>query len=131
MAPEDFQEYINGSVNKSASGKVEVIYFGTSRFLEFNIKYATSRAIGSGGAVRLNLQGLEDLRALMQFLTRRGPLKIIPDEDDSATFYTIQLESTPDDSKGLKFKLKELYGQGLPGFFETGVLRFLVIEEDE
>jgi hypothetical protein len=38
------------------------------------------------------------------------------------------LESTPEDAKGLKYKLKELYGQGLPGYFETGVLKFRVLE---
>jgi hypothetical protein len=126
--PEDFNDATYGTVNKSASGKLEVVTFGTERFIEANIKYATNIAQGASSPIRNNATGRADLQALMRYMTSKGPLEFMPDEDVPGTFHTVILESTPDDSKGLKFKLKELYGQGLPGYFETGVLKFRLVE---
>lgn len=128
VSPDDFQDSTYGSVNKSASGKLEVISFGTETFVEANLKYATNYEHGADAPIRSNATGVADLRALMQYLTTKGPLEFMPDEDTPNTFYTVVLESTPDDNKGLRYKLKELYGQGLPGYFETGTLKFRVLE---
>jgi hypothetical protein len=117
-----------GTQNKSASGKVEVVSFGNESFVEFNLKYVTNIVTGSDH-IRDDATGVEKLQALMQYLIVKGPIEFMPDEDDTATFESLLLETTPEDSKGLKYKLKEMYGQGLPGFFETGVLKFRVVED--
>lgn len=129
VAPQDFQAMLYGTVNKSASGKVEVVTFGTETFVEFNITLATSRVQEAGGIVRNNATGLSDLQSFMQYITTKGPLEFMPNEDAPETFITVILESTSEDSKyGLGYKLRELYGRGLPGYYETGVLKFRVIE---
>jgi hypothetical protein len=127
IAPENYQNSSYGTVNKSASGRVETVSYGTETFLQMNLKFVTDNTF-DGGPIRNNASGVLELQQLMQYLTTKGPLEFIPDEDDTDTFLKVQLESTPDDSKGLKYKLKELYGQGLPGFFETGTLLFRVVE---
>jgi len=128
IGPDDYQDATYGTVNKSASGQVEVIRFGVERFHEFNLKYVNDRDHGVGGPIRYNATGIDDLRALMQYLVTKGPLEFMPDEDDPDVFDKVLLETTADDSKGLKYKLRELYGQNLPGYFETGALKFRVIE---
>lgn len=128
VGSEDSQAATYGTVNKSASGKVEVVSFGTESFVEFNVKYATAIAM-AGDVIRNSATGVSDLQALMQYLITKGPCEFMPDEDVPATFQNLLLESTADDSKGLKYKLREMYGQGLPGFFETGLLKFRVVED--
>lgn len=126
VGPDDFQDSTYGTVNKSASGKIEVVSFGEESFIEANIAFVTDRAQPSGGPIRNNASGVNNLRALMQYLITKGPLEFMPDESDPDTFHEVVLESTPDDARGLRYKLRELYGRGLPGFFETGVLKFRV-----
>lgn len=128
IGSEDYQDATYATINKSASGKVEVVSFGNESFVEFNIKFATDKEIGSGSVVRTNTTGVDDLRALMRFFVSKAPFEFMQDEDDSNAFQSLMLEATADDSKGLKFKLKEMYGMGLPGFFETGVMKFRVNE---
>lgn len=128
IGPEDFQENLYGTVNQAASGDIEVVSFGQLRFIQVNIKFVNNYDNGAGGVIRTNASGVDALRALMQFLTTKAPFEFIPDEDTPGTFFSVLLETTPDDGKGLKYKLKELYGQGLPGYFETGLLKLRVME---
>lgn len=127
IAPEDWQDSTYATVNKAASGKIEVVSYGQENFLQVEIKYATDINVGSGSQVRTNATGVEALRALMVYLITKGPLEFMADESDPDTFITVLLEQTPDDQKGLKYKLQEMYTVGLPGFFQTGLLLFRVI----
>lgn len=125
---EDSQAATYGTVNKSASGKVEVVTFGLEKFIEFNLRYVNNYEQAADGPIRENLTGVENLRTFMRYLTTKAPLEFMPDEDDPDTFVSMFLESTPEDSMGLKYKLKEQYERNLPGYFDTGVLKFRVIE---
>ncbi len=124
---DDDESAAYGTVNKSASGKVEVVSFGTENFIESAITYATDINVGTGSPVKYNPQGHSDLIALMRYLRTKGPFEFMPDEDTPNEFQTCLLESSPEDVNGLKYRLKEMYGKNLPGFFETGTLRFRVI----
>lgn len=124
---EDFRGVVDDSVNKSASGVIELISFGEERFVEFNMRYVTSRALGANSVVRENLTGVEDLRSFLRYLITKGPFEFIPDESDPSTFEKLLLESTATENKGTAYKLKELYDVGLPGFYETGNLKCRVI----
>lgn len=128
LAAADNQEATYATVNESASGALEVFSFGEKSFIEFNIRFATSRSLPEGSPIRNNPTGHEDLQALMRYLRRKAPVEFIPNESATGTFTRVVIESTPEDPKGLKYKLKELYDKNLPGFFETGLLRFRVTE---
>jgi hypothetical protein len=129
VAPEHYKNSTYGTVNKSASGKIEVVSYGIERFVQADIKYANDNDNG-GSVIRFNPTGVSDLTTFMVFLTSKAPLEFIPDEDDPGTFISVVLESTADDAKGLKFKLKEMYGDGLPGYFSTGALTFRVLDDE-
>lgn len=113
------------SVNKSARGDVEVVTFGNESFLQCNIKYATN-ITQDGTVVQTNGSGVSDLVFFMNYIIQKLPIEYIPDVDVTDTFEQVLLESTTDSQKGVGFRLKELYDIGLPGYFETGALKFRV-----
>ena len=90
-----------------------------------NMLYITNLPM-DGKLIKNNVTGLSDAQAFMQFITTRNDLEFMPDEDDSASFFTIQLERTATNSKGVGYLLKEETGKNLPGFYSTGKLKFRV-----
>jgi hypothetical protein len=127
ISQDDYQKLVDPSINESADGRVEVVRFGISKFIQMNIKYATDKA-SDGKVIRNNPTGVDDLRRFMQFLFLKKPLEFMPSVLDLATFTKIRLESTDFDGKGTGFKLKELYDKNLAGYFETGILVFRTLE---
>jgi hypothetical protein len=127
VSKDDLQEAVDATVNETASGKVEVVKFGTRQFYEFNIKYATDIS-QTTGVITNNATGVADLRRFLQFLVTKAPCEFMPDSATTSTFDNVILESTEQSSKGVGYKLKELYDQNLPGYYQTGKLRFRVVE---
>lgn len=127
IASDKWRQAADASVNRSASGRVEVVKFGSIKYVQFSIKFATDIDQGYGGPIRSNPNGVSDLEAFMNYLITKGPFEYMPDESDSATFETLILEASPDFSEGTGFKLKELYDKNLPEVFETGILKARVI----
>lgn len=126
-APEDFKDVTYGSVNLAASGDVEVVTFGDLRYMEADLQYVNDYDHGDFNLIRSHTDGIEQLRALMDYLTTLAPVEFMPDENDANTFISVRLEKTTDDPKGLKYKLKEQYTRNLPGYWNTGVLTFRVL----
>ena len=126
---EDLQRAINPSVNKSATGAVEVVRFGVEKFFEFNIRFCTDIDQGAFGPIRTNLNGVDDVRQFLRYCTTKGDLEFMPDEKNVGDYFKVLLESTEEDSKGTGYRLKELYPQNLPGYFDTGKLVFRVVED--
>jgi hypothetical protein len=125
---EDLRKSIQPSVNKSASGVVEVVRFGIEKFFELNIKFITDIAQGNGSVIETNLSGIADARAFMRFLTTKAEVEFMPDRGDRNTFYTVFLESTEEERDGTGYRLKELYTKDLPYYYETGKLVFRLVE---
>jgi hypothetical protein len=128
VSPDHYRQASSAVVNEAASGIVEVVKFGDKRFIEADFKFITSRALPSVSPIRNNATGLEDASDFFVFLITKAQLEFMPDEDTPGTFYTVILESYPGFSDGTGFKFRELYDRGLPGFYETGVVKFRVIE---
>lgn len=117
----------NATKQKSASGLIEVINFGTDQFFEFSIKFATNIPQPSTGPIINNSSGVEDLQDFMQWITRGAQVEFMPDSATPSTYYKLVLDSGGGDSNGLGYKLQEQYGRGLVGYFETGVLKFRIL----
>lgn len=128
VSPEDLQKAISPSVNKSASGEVEVVRFGVEKFYEFNIMFITNIDQGNLGPVRTNLTGEQDARLFLRFAITKRKMELMEDEDNVNTFSVVLLESTEEESKGTGYRLKEMYDKGVPGYFETGKLVFRLVE---
>ena len=120
----DFKEFAEANINESASGAVEVYSIGTRSFSEFNITLATNIDQGFNSIVRTDSQGVEKLRDFINYCITKGDLEFMKDETDRSTYQTIILESTPLSRTGTGYKLNELYGRGLAGYFETGTLKW-------
>jgi hypothetical protein len=130
VASQDLQQAVDASVNKTASGRVEVVKFGTEAFMECNIKFATNITQLSGGPITNSATGEDDLRTFMQYLVTKGPIEFMADVSDRATYETMILESTPESQNGTGYRLKEMYDIGCVGYFQTGKLKFRVVEEE-
>lgn len=120
----------SATVSKSASGnKVSVQSFGEERFMKCNIKFVTNIAQPSGSKLRSDTSAVTNLLSFLNYITTKAPIEFMEDEDNSATFEKLILESTASQSDGTGYELKEYYDKNLPGYFETGSLTFKVIEE--
>lgn len=121
---EDNQKTVESQVLESATGQVEVVKFGTYKIMECDIDFITNIDQGIGAYIRTNLNGLANARDFMVYATTKGKLEFIPDETNVSVFRTCILESTPESQKGVDFKLKEKFSQGLIGYYSTGLLTF-------
>lgn len=120
VSPDDFEEFASSNVNESASGRVETYSVGRRRFYEFNIRPITNNKLKNYN----NQQAVDNTRAFLRYCITKGELEIMEDPNDKNSFSTIILERTPRSQQGTGFKLIELYGNGLTGFFESGLLTF-------
>ena len=128
ISPDDWQQKNEAAVNVSASGsQVEVVNFGIAKFAQFEIKFITNKQM-DGFVIRNNPTGLENARDFLQAITSKSFFEFMPSVNSPNTFYKSLLESTPEYSDGTGYRLKELWDQGLPGIFETGVLKVRVLE---
>lgn len=127
----DFDNNIKSSqasVNESGSGVVEVISFGRIKFMECNVRFQTNTAMPKNAPIDNDSSGVANLRDFLDDATLKGDLEFIPDRDDPDTFTTCLLESTPESREGVDFKLKEQFGDGLAGYFQSGKLIFREVE---
>lgn len=124
----DFRNLRSATRNKSASGLIEVINFGTEKFFEFSIKFATNIPQPASGPIISNTSGVANLEAFMQYMMQGAAVEFMPNKDDETTYYTLFLESTSSEGSGMGYKLQEQYGRGLKGYFESGMLKFRYYE---
>lgn len=119
---------ISGAINKSASGKIEVIRFGTERFMTCEFLFITDVLQESGSVIRTNTSAVAEFIQFIEWCTDKGTVEFMENENDPAIFEIFILESTAADEKGLDYELKELFDRGLSGYFNSGSLKFKLIE---
>lgn len=124
----DLRKSVSASVNKSARGDIEVVTFGTEKFYEFAINFITDIDQDKGSVVETNLTGVDDAREFMRFITSKRIIEFMPDRLNRTEYFRILLEQTNESKDGTGYRLKELYSQGLVGYYETGKLVFRLIE---
>ena len=122
-----FKRSASSTVNKTAKGTVEVVRFGIEKFIELNIKFITDLPM-DGKVVKNNPNGLADAISFFDNITEKVKFEFMPDENDVDTFQTVLLESYPGFTDGTGYKLRELFAQNLPDYYETGLMRLRVIE---
>lgn len=121
---DDLQQAASASVNQSGSGITEVVSFGNNEFMECNITFITNINQGTGNPIETNLSGVVDARSFLQDITTKSRIEFMEDRDSPATYSKCILEATPFSREGVGYRLNELYGRGLPNYYETGRMRF-------
>lgn len=127
ISSSDWQELVDVNVIESANGDIETVAFGTRNFIQANISYITDITQPDDYIIKNNANGVSNARSFMVDITKKRPFEVMLDIDTRTTYSEVLLESTPDSKDGTGFKLKEMYSKGLPGYYETGPLRFRVL----
>lgn len=121
----DNVEVGSASINETAMGAVEVISYGRKYFMNCNIRFANnSQENCNESPFEYNQNGYSDLITFMNYLIDKKPIEFIEDVANRNNFESCLIESTPSDSKGVKFSLKELLREGLKNHYETGIIKF-------
>lgn len=126
---EDFQSANQAKKNVASDGTtIEVIRFGLARFIEFDIKFITSRLdIADGIYIMKNSTGLEDAREFLRDITQLSEFEFMPDKNSPGNFSRVIVESMPEFQDGTGYKLRELFNDNLRDVYETGVIKLRVI----
>jgi hypothetical protein len=120
---DDWEEAVESSINKTGSGKVEVIKYGTERFTQFSIELITNKPFKDDGLWTPDLQGIENARSFMRGATSKSIIELMPDRSDPNTYELLILEKTEQNQNGVGFKLLEMSDLG-DGYKKTGLLIF-------
>ena len=126
VPPEIFKKSADATINKAASGRVEVIRFGVEQFIEMDIKFITDLPMDNV-VIKNNPSGLQDAIDFLDDISSKAKFEFVPDVDTPSVFYEVILESFPGFDNGAGYKLKELFAQNLPDFYETGVIKLRVV----
>lgn len=127
---ENFQRAVNETINETASGIVEVVKFGTVKYMQCSIDFATDIAQSGSGPIENNASGVSDLITFMVHCTSKKPVEFMADRDTPSTYQKLLLESTPSAATGTGFRLKEAWEAGYSGlanYYFTGNLTFRLL----
>jgi hypothetical protein len=123
------QKTASANVNQSASGLVEIVSYGNVKLMSCNIKYINTYTQPDNSIFENNPNAIDETLTFLEYLITKGRIEFIADRDDANEYTECILDSTSKEQNGTAFELRELYSQGLNGYFETGLLRFRKIEE--
>lgn len=114
---------VQASINETGSGNVEIIKYGTKRFMECSIELITNYKFQDSEFWMYNPSGVEDVLLFMNYATQKSKIEFMSDINDVNTWSKLLLETTEVDSHGIGFKLLEMLEYGA-GYFKTGKLMF-------
>jgi len=113
---------ISATSRQTASGKVEVVSYGTVNYMECNIVPITD--ITPQLSIKDNASAVADFRTFMNYCITKAPIEFIEDVATPTVFDECLLESTRESKIGVDFKIKELFNRKLFGYYESGALTF-------
>ncbi len=111
--PQAYQKSI-GDVSVSASGVKEGISWSIQQFIQVEFKYEPYASV------------LAYWDPFIQWMILQKPFEFMPEPSSPATVYSVTLEKSPGDGKGLGFLMKEMLPD-FPFLYATGLLEFRVV----
>ncbi len=112
IPPQAYQRN-NGDVSVSADGTKEGISWAINQFIQVEYKYEAQATV------------LATWDPFIQWMIKQRPFDYTPEIKTPTTFYSVTLEKSPADGKGLAFMMKEMLPD-YPFVFTTGALEFRV-----
>lgn len=110
---------VQASINETGSGAIEIIRYGTKRFMECSIELITNNKFLGDSIWSYSSTGIEDTLRFLGYATQKSRVEFMPDGSDVASYSSLILESTESDSNGIGFKLLEQLEYGV-GYYKTG-----------
>lgn len=109
--PTTARRKVFGSLNISATGQKEAIVFQIQEFFSVQFKYEPSASM------------LVTWPSLMNWLIQQRPIEFTPEISNPNSFIQCTLETTPAESKGLGYTMREMLPE-FPGLWDTGLMTF-------
>jgi hypothetical protein len=125
--PEHMKEKIDATVHESANGNIETVSFGTRRFVEMNMMFINNY-VQDGKVIKNNASGVADCVRFLENLITKGDVEFMPNINSRSNFLTLKIETLQGSSNGTGYLLKEELGKNLPGYYQTGKMKFRVTE---
>lgn len=126
VSTDNSQEAVDASINETASGAVEVIRYGTKKFMKCTIDFITNEKLPSDSWIESSQTAVEDVQSFLQDITQKNKIEFMPDREDQSSFQVLILESTAQNRNGLGYELQEK--AGFDEYYTTGRLVFRLIE---
>jgi hypothetical protein len=127
VSDDDLVEKTDAVVNTSASGKVQVVLFGTTMFIEFKMGFATNKIISPcQPEIETRTDGVAKLRAFMSYTITKAKFEFMPDRTNRNAFKKVLLERTDESRDGTAFRLSER--KYAPGYYDAGKLILRIVE---
>lgn len=123
---DNLQERVDPSVHESSSGKIETVSYGTRSFIEMSIKFINDFN-ESNGPIKGNSSGVANARSFFQNIIGKVSFEFMANENAPGTFEKVLLESLPGNQDGTGYKMVEMTGQNLPGYFEINNIKLRVV----
>lgn len=124
---DNFVEKTDATVNESASGRVQVVTFGTTNFIQFTIRLSTDITQPTCVSyIETQANGVANLRAFMDYIVTKAKFEFMPNRGSPNSFFKVILESTEKSRQGTAYQLSEI--KNAPGYFSAGkmVLRVVI-----
>ncbi len=103
-----------GSVNMSADGSKETVWWSVQQFLGVEFKYEGQAYV------------LASWQPLLVWMSKGQPFEFTPEINTPATNYSCTLEKSQGDGKGLGFMMKEMIPD-FPFVYATGAMEFRLL----
>lgn len=113
-------------LNRSVSGREELIRFGVDKIIEMEIKFVSNMQM-DGIVIRNDPNGVENTIEFMQYITQKQRFEFMPDENDLNDFEKVVLKSAPGFSDGTGYKLRELTDKNLRDIYDLGLIQLRVV----
>ncbi len=126
VGPNDSQLGYDSTVNRTATGRTEIVRFGIDQMIEMDIQFITNIAMDNA-VIKNNPSGVTQAETFMQELISKARFEFVPDISNPGTFFKVVCDQTQGYSDGSGYKLKERFADGLPGIFDTGVITLRVV----
>lgn len=128
VAADDWQLKENADVSVTATGIKQTASFGDGKRIQLNIRHITNQAYSNRACdpndIYNNATGIEDARALMNYLIAQGRAEFMPDIDSPANFEKVILEKTNKSGDGVAYSLSNME---VFGHLQTDKLLFRVL----
>lgn len=106
----DFIQKKEGALSIAASGEKEAIIFSTQRFIQVDYKYNPQADV------------IVDWQPFFNWATEQKPYDFTPEYTSPSSVYSVTLESTQADGKGMGYLMKEQL-PSFPFLYETGMIK--------